>query len=134
MIPVIGERAVTTAPDDAPLYPALARRLAARFPVPEEKLSGEVTLNRVAVEWVRGNGSRATLYTRLHRILRDEPAAPGSTLRELAAIPAFNLFLTTTFDRLTERAVNDARFGGAERAQVLAFTPESPVDLQGIWF
>ena len=129
VIPVIGERAVTIAPHDAPLYPLLAQRLADRLPVPPEKLDGEVTLNRVTAEWMRENGSRATLYTRLNRILRDESFTPGTTLRELASIPAFNLFLTTTFDRLTERAVNDSRFGGAERTQALAFEPATPIDL-----
>lgn len=129
VIPVIGERAVTIAPDDAPLYPLLARKLAERLPVPAEKLGDDVTLHHVAAEWIRGNGTRATLYTRLNRVLRDGAFAPGTTLRALASIPAFNLFLTTTFDRLTERAVNEARFGGAERTQVFAYVPETPVDL-----
>jgi hypothetical protein len=125
VIPVIGEHAVTTAPDDARLYDWLALRLAESLGIPPEGLPDKPTLNQVVTAWLLKGGERNKIYTRLHRILRDESPAPGSTLRHLAAIPAFNLFLTTTFDRLLERALNEARFGGAERTKVCAFWPEA---------
>jgi hypothetical protein len=126
VIPVIGERAVTMSPNDTVLYDWLALRLAERLGIPPENLPGSPSLNQVVTAWLLKGGERNKVYTRLHRILRDESTAPGSTLRHLAGIPAFNLFLTTTFDRLLERAINDARFSGSERTQVYAFWPEAP--------
>jgi hypothetical protein len=101
----------------------LAVRLAERLDVPRTDLPPSPSLNQVVTAYLLKRGDRNKVYTRLHRILRDEPQTPGSTLRHLAAIPAFNLFLTTTFDRLLEHAINDARFSGAERTRVCAFWP-----------
>jgi len=46
-------------------------------------------------------------------------------LRQLASIPAFNFFLTTTFDPLLENALNAERYGGQPLTQRLSFFPEA---------
>jgi TIR domain-containing protein/SIR2-like protein len=125
IIPVIGEHAVTTAPDDAPLYPWLAQRLANSLDISSERLHYNPSLNDVVSEWLRRGGERTKIYPLLHRILREEPPSPGSALRDLAAVSDFNLFITTTFDRLLERTLNQDRFAGQERTQVRAFSPRS---------
>ena len=125
VIPVIGEGAVTFGPDDALLYPWLALRLADRLKIEPAKLPPVPTVNDVVCAWLIGGGARNTVYTRLQRILRDECPPPGKALRDLAAITAFKLFLTTTFDPLLQRAVDDARFGGQALSQVCAFFPEA---------
>jgi FHA domain/TIR domain/SIR2-like domain len=126
VIPVVGERAVTKAPDDAPLYPWLALRLAERLGISSEGLPEIPSLNQVVTAWLLKGGECSQVYNRVHQILRNESPAPGSTLRQLASVPAFNLFVSTTFDRLLERALNDARFGGAQRTQSCAYCPEAP--------
>jgi hypothetical protein len=126
VIPVVGERAVTKAPDDALLYPWLAIRLAERLGISSEGLPEIPSLNQVVTAWLLKGGECSQVYNRVHQILRDESPPPGSTLRQLASVPAFNLFISTTFDRLLERALNDVRFGGAQRTQSCAYWPEAP--------
>ncbi|MBA2708425.1 MAG: toll/interleukin-1 receptor domain-containing protein, partial [Gemmatimonadaceae bacterium] len=64
---------------------------------------------------------------RLYRIVNDlliatNPATPGS-LRQLAAITDLRLFVSTTFDSLLARAVDEVRFGGSSGTTELSFAP-----------
>lgn len=123
VIPIIGEGAVTFGVDDQPLYPWLAARLAERLEIPAERLGDAPTISRVVQEHLKRNGERNLIYSRLHRILKDPALTPGSTLRSIAQLDAFKLILSTSFDPLLERAVNDARHGGEARTQTVAFFP-----------
>lgn len=125
VIPVIGESVVTFGDDDRNLYEWLAKRLAEKLQVPPGQLPDDPTLNDVVCRHLLNGGARNVIYTRLQRILRDECPAPGKTLRELASISAFNLFLTTTFDPLLENALNAERYGGQGLTQRLSFFPEA---------
>ncbi len=125
VIPVIGESVVTFGDDGQNLYRWLAKRLADKLQVPLESLPEIPTLNDVVVRHLLNGGSRNIIYTRLHRILRDECPAPGTLLRELASISAFNLFLTTTFDPLLESALNATRYGGKTQTVRRSFFPEA---------
>jgi hypothetical protein len=123
VIPVIGEHAVTFGEGNEPFYPWLARELATRLGVNGSRLTERLTLNDVAREHLLAAGERNAIYTRLSRILREPCLVPGAALRDLAGIAAFNLYLTTTFDPLLERALNTVRFGGAETTRTQAFFP-----------
>jgi hypothetical protein len=123
IVPVIGEHAVTFGEGNEPLYPWLARELASGLGVNGTRLGGTPTLNDVAREHLLAGGERNAIYTHLYRILRKRCPMPGGTLRDLAGIGAFNLYLTTTFDPLLERALNAVRFGGAESTRTEAFFP-----------
>ena len=100
-----------------------ARELANRLDVSGARLAATPTLNDVAREHLLAGGERNAIYTRLSRILRERCPVPGGALRDLAGIAAFNLYLTTTFDPLLERALNAVRFGGAESTRTQAFFP-----------
>ena len=123
VIPVIGEHAVTFGESNEPLYPWLAAELANRLGVNGPRLTADLTLNDVAREHLLARGERNAIYSRLSRILRERCPVPGKTLRELAGIAAFNLYLSTTFDPLLERALNAVRFGGVESTRTQAFFP-----------
>jgi hypothetical protein len=123
VIPVIGEHAVSFGEGNEPLFPWLARELANRLGLNGARLAATPTLNDVAREHLLAGGERNAIYTRLSRILRERCPVPGGALRDLAGIAAFNLYLTTTFDPLLERALNAVRFGGAERTRTQAFFP-----------
>lgn len=125
VIPVIGESVVTFGDDDRNLYQWLAKRLAEKLQVPSDSLPENPTLNDVVCRHLLNGGARNVIYTRLQRVLRDECPAPGRSLRELASISAFNLFLTTTFDPLLENALNAERYGGQALTQRVAFFPEA---------
>ncbi|MBV8141228.1 MAG: hypothetical protein JOZ60_04195 [Verrucomicrobia bacterium] len=123
VIPVIGEHAVTFGESNQALYPWLARELESRLGINGTRLPEKPTLSDVACEHLLAGGERNAIYTRLSRILRERCPEPGGTLRDLASIDGFNLYLTTTFDPLLERALNAVRFGGKEATRTQAFFP-----------
>lgn len=125
VIPVIGEAVVTFGPDNQNLYGWLAKRLAEKLQVPPDSLPATPTLNDVVCRHLLRGGARNVIYCRLQRLLRDECPEPGTALRELASISAFNFFLTTTFDPLLENALNAERYGGQPLTQTLSFFPEA---------
>jgi len=125
VIPVIGEGVVTFGPDNQNLYGWLAKSLAEKLQVPPDSLPATPTLNDVVCRHLLRGGARNVIYTRLQRLLRDECPEPGTALRELASISAFNFFLTTTFDPLLENALNAERYGGQPLTQTLSFFPEA---------
>src|SRR5439155_6973209 len=125
VIPVIGEGVVTFGPDNQNLYGWLAKSLAKKLQVPPDSLPATPTLNDVVCRHLLRGGARNVIYTRLQRLLRDECPEPGTALRELASISAFNFFLTTTFDPLLENALNAERYGGQRLTQTLSFFPEA---------
>lgn len=45
-------------------------------------------------------------------------------IKKLASITGFNLFVTTTFDNLLERAINQIRFNGQAKTKVIAYSPK----------
>ena len=65
----------------------------------------------------------------MRSILREADFAPPLALRQLAEITDFDLFVTTTFDSLLEKAINAERFGGAQSTEVIAYTPNRVADL-----
>ena len=52
-----------------------------------------------------------------------------AVLRKLTQITDFDLFVTTTFDPLLERAVNLERYDGQPMAEVVAYAPNRVADL-----
>jgi hypothetical protein len=124
VIPVIGSGVVTMGQDQTPFYPWLAKRLADKLGIPLEKLGDRADLNTVATLHLLNRGDGNALYTRIARILRDECPLPGKALTDLASVSAFNLFLTTTFDPLLQRAIDLTRYGGEPFTNVYAFSPK----------
>lgn len=125
VIPVIGSGVVSMGQDESPFYPWLARRLAEKLGIPLDSLGDQADLNTVATIHLLSRGDGNALYTRIARILRDECPMPGKALMDLASVSAFNLFLTTTFDPLLQRALDFTRYGGEPFTNVYAFSPKS---------
>jgi hypothetical protein len=129
-VPIVGEELLQLAgePQGSTLYGALAKRYATEYGIElEEALQGNLS----AV--VRGNPS---FFSKPFRIYQDvaaefeamNPEIP-EPLRALARIRHFNLFVTTTFDDLLERALNEERFQGQPRTEVISFAPNNiPAD------
>jgi hypothetical protein len=130
VVPVIGEELlqVSAEPNGTTLYPALAERYAAASEITLEKpLKGNLSAT------VRRHPDFFTSPFRIYQDIAAEyqalaPPIP-ETLRALAKIRHFNLFVTTTFDDLLERALNQERFAGQERTEAIAFAPNNvPTD------
>ncbi|CAD5373817.1 TIR protein [Rubrivivax sp. A210] len=131
VIPVVGPELVTVADGEQqiPLYRWLARRLADRIEVPEAALPPDYQLNDVVSHYLRDGGEREGLYSRILKLLRDGKPQPSQPLRDLASIPAFDLFVTLTFDSLLAEALTQARHGAAPRQ--MAYSTQTVADLAG---
>ena len=112
-----------------PLYDWLAEKLAAKLSVDPSVLPQPLTLNDVVCAYLGQRGRREEAYTRLRSIMREVEFEPPLALRQLAQITDFDLFVTTTFDPLLEKAVNLERYGGQPTADVIAYAPNRVADL-----
>ena len=128
VVPVIGSDLVTVCEGnrDVPLYCWLAQRLAADLKLPTAELPAGFDLNDVVSMHLRRRGEREELYTQIHRMLRNAALTPPESLRALAGIPGFDLFVSLTFDSLLADAIGTARTDGAEQ---IAYSPNTVRDL-----
>jgi len=131
VIPIVGPDLLRVQTDRGlmPLYEWLAGKLAARLQVDASLLPQPLTLNDVVCSYLGQRGRREEAYTRLRSILRENEFEPPTVLRQLAQITDFDLFVTTTFDPLLEKAVNAERYGGQPTAEVIAYAPNRVADL-----
>jgi hypothetical protein len=115
VIPIVGPELLQVATDRGPrlLYDWLAEKLAGRLNVDVRQLPQPYTLNDVVCWFLGARGRREEAYVRLRSILKDAEFEPPQALRRLAAIPEFDLFVSTTFDPLLETAINLERFNGS---------------------
>jgi hypothetical protein len=127
VVPVVGEELLRLPgePEGVTFYRDLAKRYAAYcgFEVEDEKnmenLSAAVCRHR---DFQR---NPYNVYDDVRETVKEwNPAIPES-LRTLARIRHFNLFVSTTFDDLLERALNEERFGGKEKTEVIAYSPKN---------
>jgi hypothetical protein len=131
VIPIVGPELLQVATPNGPrlLYEWLAERLAAKLNVDTSVLPRPFTLNDVVCLFLAARGRREEAYVRLRGILRDASLEPPQSLRRLAAITDFDLFVSTTFDPLLENAINQERFGGAPSTDVISYAPNRVTDL-----
>ena len=131
VIPIVGPELLQVTTERGPrlLYDWLAEKLAARLNVNVTQLPQPYTLNDVVCWFLGARGRREEAYVRLRGILKDATFEAPRALRRLAAIPEFDLFVTTTFDPLLEAAINQERFNGSAFAEVLSYSPNRVVDL-----
>lgn len=119
MLDINGEKAL--------LYTYLAKELAKRLQINFDPAD---TLNTVACRYLSNGGQREDIYPELKRLLPPlSQIKLPETLIKLAEIKPLKLFVTTSFDPLLVHALNQVRYGGQEKTQVLAFSPESNNDL-----
>ena len=131
VIPIVGPELLKVETEAGPrlLHDWMAEKLAAKLGVDTARLPQPFTLNDVVCWFLASRGRREDTYTRMRSILRETSFAPPRALRQLAEIADFDLFITTTFDSLLEAAVNEVRFGGAQSAEVIGYTPNRVADL-----
>ena len=131
VIPIVGPELLMVATERGPrlLFDWAAERLAARLNVSTAELPRPYTLNDVACVFLAQRGRREEAYVRLRSVIKDADFAPPATLRHLAAITDFDLFVSTTPDSLLESAINLERFAGSLGTEVLSYSPNRVVDL-----
>lgn len=131
VIPIVGPELLMVSTETGPrlLYDWLAEKLARRLNVDTTQLPQPYTLNDVVCWFLGARGRREEAYVRLRGILKDASLEPPPALKRLAAIPEFDLFVSTTFDGLLEQALNSARFDGTPSTEVISYAPNRVVDL-----
>jgi hypothetical protein len=134
VVPIIGRDLLTVNYQgvEVQLYPFLAQLLAEYLGVPAEELPEGDELNTIACRYLEKDKDNhiEDVYSALKTVMPgDEKLSIPIALTRLASIRPFKLFVTTTFDSLIERAVNQERFAGQSRTKVLAYTPNAMEDL-----
>jgi len=131
VVPIVGpELATVSRPTGiATVHRVIAEKLAERLRLDACALPPEFGINDVVCASLAAGGRREELYSKVRAIAKDLGVAPPDALRRLARIPAFDLFVSTTFDSLLVDALNQERFGGEQRALHLAYSPNKAQDL-----
>lgn len=128
---VVGAGAVTVEQESGqlPLVDVLARTLATELRTKPRADGRAPTLNEVFTSNEQLRAQRSTLYARLKKA-HDRLAPPiPETLRKLARIRQLRVFVSTTFDDLLARAIDEERFGGKAVTRRVTFAPNSVQDL-----
>jgi hypothetical protein len=134
VIPIIGQQLITFINDGSrqTLYELMARSLAGELRIPASRLGQHFSLNDVVEAHRPFATDRRLIYKKLYELLCSETfrSLPIPTpILQLAAIPDFTFFVSTTFDNFLEQAV-DLAWPGGHSTRVRAFSPYTPVDLQ----
>lgn len=131
VIPIVGPELITV-PDHMTggqvslydlLVPQFANALGVSVP------TTEVTINRVACDYLLTGGKPKRLYSELSAILDKLNAPPPQALLDLASITDFDLYLSGTIDPMMAQALEKNRPGFRRADHVKAYDYKRPVDL-----
>jgi len=126
VVPVVGQAllGLPMGEGEVPLYRLLAERLAARLKVEVESYPPGSELDAVAYRYLARAGNVQYLYSSLKSVMPPPGELPiPRPLLQLARIEKFRLFISTTFDSLLARALDQVRFGGEARTEVFSYSP-----------
>jgi hypothetical protein len=129
VIPVVGPELLAVG--DGGLYRIVAQEVAARFELDTSQLRAAYTFDDVFRLYCRQPDSDPDeVYFAVREIVGSRSWPTPEPLKKLAAITHFDLLVSITFDTLMEQALNEVRFGGANRVRSLAYSRLSePADL-----
>lgn len=104
VVPVLGPELLVANESgrSVPFYQEVSRRLAYHFDMPE--IESE-TVNDFMSRFLKGNNTVKMARTGLIKVLKELEDQPQPSLRKLASINAFKLYLTTTSDNLLAKAL-----------------------------
>jgi hypothetical protein len=138
VVPVVGQGLLAVplaGGGEVPLHRLLAERLAARLKVAMDDYPPGAELDAVAYRYLASGRNVQYLYSSLKTVMPPAQELPiPRPLLQLARIGKFRLFLTTTFDSLLARALDQERFGGEARTAVFSYSPgaEDPGDIGAV--
>lgn len=126
VVPIVGPELLDVTIDGRRinLYSYLAKCLAERLEIPSHDLPTTGALREVASRWLIRKGELEYLYSTLKGVFpRSDQLSLPMPLRQLAKIPTLKLFVTTTFDSLLRRTLDEERFGGNPETLALSYSP-----------
>ncbi len=121
VVPMVGNDLLhIEAPGEPPVYfhQAVAERLAVELGVDRAALPAKFDINDVVCADANFHGDPEDISPRVVRLLRGMKTPMPESLRLLAEIPDFHLFISTSFDTLLEEAIAAVR---GRRPAVAAF-------------
>jgi len=134
VVPVVGPDLLTVTYNNRRvlLYPLLAKRLAEYLNVSGDDLPAGDEFNAIAYRLKRDQQPE-DLYPALKEVTPEEEELEiPEPLIQLAKIRRFDLFLSTTFDPLLARALDQVRLDNQEKTLVLAYEPTKVEDLPDV--
>jgi hypothetical protein len=136
VVPVVGRDLlhIEQGGQQAMLYAWLAARLAQALKIEQPADGASLSLESVATRHVASGADPRQIYIKLCMLLRDIGTVPvPSALKQLAGIAPFKLFVSTTFDPLLARAINEVRYNALNYTRVVAYTPREKEDIPADW-
>jgi TIR domain/SIR2-like domain len=131
VIPIVGPELLVLGEEQGQttLYQHLAKELVSRLSLEEERLSEGYDLLDVTSLFLQHPGNRVDeLNYETRGILTERSWSTPEPLRQLAALTHFDLYVSTTFDSLLVRALNEVRFHGAAGTTALAYSEKRQVE------
>jgi len=132
VVPIIGEELLQLPGEEqgTTLYQALAKRYAALCGIElEDQFQGN--LSATVRRHPDFRDSPFNVYDDLGKEYEQWSPPIPEPLRALARISHLHLFVSTTFDDCLERALNETRFEGKRRTEVIAYSPRNvPTEAQ----
>jgi hypothetical protein len=131
VIPIIGQDLLTVEIEGRSVnaYRLMAERLVQDLGISADLLPEGFTLSQVIAAYPRFREKRSLIYSQTKATFDRLPVIVPESLRLLAQIPAFQIFVTTTFDPWMEKALVDERFGGTPRPLSIGYSPGEAPDL-----
>jgi hypothetical protein len=131
VIPIIGQDLLSVEVEGRSVnaYRLMAECFAKELKVSPELLPQDFTLSQVIAAYPRFREKRSLIYSQTKATFDRLPVSVPEPLRLLARIPAFRIFVTTTFDPWMERALVEERFGGRPRPLSIGYSPGEAPDL-----
>ncbi len=129
VVPIIGEdMLLLNDPPNYFLYDELARRYAEYNEI-EQNTTEKPLLSSTVRNHPDFRDNPHDIYQSIGEELDDwEPDIPRPLI-DVARVKHFNLFISTTFDNLLEKAINQERFNGQSMTHVFAYSPKNiPTD------
>jgi hypothetical protein len=115
------------------LYPLIAQQLAEYLKVSQSDLPDGDEINTVVYRFIGNGFSSEDIYSPLKTVIDriNQDLSIPEPLTKLASIQPFKLFVSTTFDSLLEKAINQVRFDGQHQTRVFSYIPNDVKDLPG---
>jgi len=131
VIPILGKDLLTVEIDGKPVnaYRLLADNLADELRISRASLPEGFTVSQVIAAYPRFREKRGLIYSQTKAVFDRMPAVIPESLRLMAQIPAFQLYVTTTFDSWLEMAIAKERAGGRSRPVSISYSPEHAPDI-----